>query len=67
MALAGHIGTGALKDIGTDRGLLLGHDALLSRQMARDLLHALSHKHDNTRMIFGEPVIITGGDKPIPW
>ena len=28
--------------IGTDRSLLTGHDALLLRQIARDLLHALS-------------------------
>ena len=33
---------------GTDRSLLTGHDALLLRQIARDLLHALSNRHDNT-------------------
>ena len=27
---------------GTDRSLLMGHNALLLRQIARDLLHALS-------------------------
>ena len=35
-------------NIGTDRSLLMGHDALLLRHMARDLLHALSDRHDNT-------------------
>ena len=33
---------------GTDRSLLTGHDALLLWQIARDLLRALSYKHDNT-------------------
>ena len=28
--------------------LLTGHDALLLRQIARDRLYALSHRHDNT-------------------
>ena len=32
--------------IGTDRSLLTGHDALLLQQLARDLLHSLSHRHD---------------------
>ena len=41
-ALAGHI-----HDIGTDRSLLTRHDALLLQQIARDFLHALSHRHDN--------------------
>ena len=31
---------------GTDRSLLLGQDVLLLRQIARDLLHALSHRDD---------------------
>ena len=35
LAHAGHIGT--------DRSLLTGHNALLLQQIARDLLHALSH------------------------
>ena len=34
--------------IGTDRSLLTGHDVLLLKQIARDLLHAVSHRHDNT-------------------
>ena len=34
--------------IGTDRSLLIGHDALLLQQIAGDLLHALSHRCDNT-------------------
>ena len=31
-----------------DRSLLTWHNALLLWQIARDLLHALSHRHDNT-------------------
>ena len=46
-----------------DRDLLTGHDALLLRQMAGDLLHALSHRHDSTWTAFGEPVVGTGGEK----
>ena len=42
-----------------------GHDALLFRQIARDLLHALSQRHDNTGMAFGELVIGTGGNELI--
>ena len=38
--------------IGTDRSLLTGHNALLSRQIARDLLHALLHRHNNTWTAF---------------
>ena len=34
--------------IGTDRSLLMGYDAILLRHIARDLLHVLSHRHDNT-------------------
>ena len=34
--------------VGTDRSLLMGHNALLLRQIARDLLHAISHRHDTT-------------------
>ena len=37
----------------------MGHDALLLHQIARDLLHALSHRHDNTWTAFGEPVLGT--------
>ena len=43
--------------VGTDRSLLTGHDALLLRQIARDLLHALSHRHDYTWTAFVEPVV----------
>ena len=32
---------------GTDRILLMGHDAQLLQQIPRDLLHTLSHRHDN--------------------
>ena len=51
--------------IGTDRSLLTGHNALLLRQIARDLLHTLLHRHNsnNTWTAFGEPVVGTGGDK----
>ena len=31
-----------------DRSLLTGHDALPLQEIARDLLHALSYRHDNT-------------------
>ena len=34
--------------IGTDRSLLTGHGALFLRQIARNRLHALSHRHDYT-------------------
>ena len=47
--------------IGTDRSLLRGHDALLLRHIARDLLHTLSHRHDYTWTAFVEPVIRSGG------
>ena len=40
----------------------MGQDALLLQMIARDPLHALSHRHDNTWMVFCEPVIGTGGD-----
>ena len=43
----------------------MGHDALLLRQIAGDLLHALAHRHDNTWMAFAEPVVSTGGTKSI--
>ena len=49
--------------IGTGRGLLTGHDALLLWHIARDILYALSHRHDNTRTACGEPVVSTGGGK----
>ena len=44
----------------TDRSLLTGHDTLLLRQIARDLLHALTHG-----TALGEPVVGTDGDKLI--
>ena len=34
--------------IGADRNLLTGHNALLLRQIARDLLHALAHRHNKS-------------------
>ena len=37
------------------------YDALLLGQIASDILHALSHRHYNTWIGFGEPVISTGG------
>ena len=40
------------------------HNALLLRQIARDLLHALSQKHDYTWTAFVEPVG-TGANKLI--
>ena len=42
-----------------------GHNTLLLSQIARDLLLALSHRHDYTWTVFGEPVVDTGGDKLI--
>ena len=51
--------------IGTDRSLLTGHNALLLRQIARDLLHALLHRHNNTWTAFFEPVVGTGGSESI--
>ena len=51
--------------IGTDRSLLMGHDALLLRHIAMDLLHALSHRHDNTWHGFVEPVASTVWSKLI--
>ena len=48
--------------IGKDISLLTEHDALLLQQIARDLLHALSHRHNNTWTTFGESVVSTGGD-----
>ena len=51
--------------IWTDRSLLMAHDALLLRQTARDFLHALSHRHDDTWAAFVEPVVSTGGNKSI--
>ena len=47
------------------RSLLTGHNALLLQQIARDLLHALSHRHDSTWTAFVEPVVSTGGNKLI--
>ena len=38
--------------IGTDRSLLTGHNALLLRQIARDLLHASSHRQNDTWTAF---------------
>ena len=49
--------------IGSDRNLPTGHVALLLQQIARDRLHVLSRRQDNTWMAFGESVIGTGGDK----
>ena len=46
----------------TDRSLLTEHDALLA-QIARDLLHALLHRHNNTWTAFGKLVVGAGGDK----
>ena len=43
--------------------MLTGHDALLLWQIARDLLHASSHRHDNTWTAVVELVIGTGGNK----
>ena len=37
---------------------------LLLRQIAKDLLYALSHRH-NIWTAFGEPFVGSGGDKPI--
>ena len=34
--------------MGTDRHQTEGHKTLLLRQIARDLLHALSYRYDNT-------------------
>ena len=51
--------------IGTERSLLTGHDALLLRQTAGDLLYALSHRHDCTWTAFVEPVVSTDGSKLI--
>ena len=42
--------------------MLIEFHALL---LARDLLHALSHKHDNTWAAFVEPVVNTGGNESI--
>ena len=57
LAHAGHIRT--------DRSLLMGHDALLLRQIARDLLHASLHRHNDTWTAFFEPVVGTGGNSSI--
>ena len=51
--------------IETDRSLLTGHNALLLRQIARDLLHALLHRHNNTWTAFFEPVVGTGGSESV--
>ena len=51
--------------VGTDGSLLMGHDALLLRRIARDLLHASSHRHNDTWTAFFEPVVSTGGNKSI--
>ena len=39
----------------------MGHNALLLRYIARVLLHALLHTHNNTWTDFFEPVVGTGG------
>ena len=54
-----------IRFIGTDRSLLTGHNTLLLWQIAKDLFHALPHRHDNIWTAFGEPVVGTGGDKLI--
>ena len=51
--------------IGTDRSLLTGHNGLLLRQIARDLLYALLQRHNNTWTAFFEPVVGTGGSESI--
>ena len=38
--------------IETDISLLMGHNALLIRQIAKDHLHALLHRHNNTWTAF---------------
>ena len=35
------------------------------KEIARDFLTALSHRHDSTWTAFGEPVVGTGGEKSI--
>ena len=40
--------------IGTDKSLLKG--ASLLRKIARDLSHALLHRHNNKWMAIGEPI-----------
>ena len=55
-AHAGHIMTGG--------SLLTGHDALLLRQIVKDLY---MHYHIDIWMAFGEPVVGTGGDKLIAY
>ena len=57
LAHAGHIGT--------DRSLLTEYDALLLGQIARDLLHASLHRHNDTWTAFFEPVVGTGGNSSI--
>ena len=42
--------------MGIDRSLLMEHDALLLQQIARDLFHAISHRHDYKRTAFVKPV-----------
>ena len=47
--------------IGTDRCLLIGQCATPLRQIAKDLLNAVSHMHDNTwHIAFDKPVGGTG-------
>ena len=41
----------------------MGHDALLLRHIARDLIYALSHRHDKTWTDFDELVVGTPGEK----
>ena len=47
------------------QSLLTGHNAFFLRKIARDILHALPQRHDNTWTAFGEQVVPTGGDKLI--
>ena len=46
-----------------DWSLLTGHDALLLQLIARNLIHASSHRLDDTWTAFDEPVVGTGGNK----
>ena len=47
--------------IETDKSLLTGHNALLLRHIARDLLHASSQRHDNmTRPLVNQLVALVG-------
>ena len=49
--------------IGTDRSLLLGQDTLLFRRIARDQLHAISHRHETHGTVVDELGSETGYGK----